>query len=386
MMLTMMPDDWDFNSLLSTTTTKTTKKLFIPEHERCALCFFGLPRSYKTLVLPSIVEHVLKTNQNYNCDVFVHFFHKHKENAGRLNRGGKIDPNEIFLLEQAVQEHLSLSSSHPSNTNTNSTTTIQFIQDTDEEFLEKRKKELHRYHTTKNTYDGNLSYAAWKAKGQWSEPVQDNMIRQWHSIDAAFNLMEQHATTNNIQYNRVAMLRSDVLYVTPIDIWELGNNHTTTAGTDAKVMDVTNTHFVLPAFANFPVNDRIFYGPYEAVKVWATKRFELVEERVKNPDLAGYVLHSELIIRDAVLPAIHKLRRESDDDDFVQHVDPNLCFIRTRPNSVVLINDCFLGRSTVNLPFDSQLLIQKVQQITKRKKCQLPKKNAPLDRTVYVDC
>ena len=42
----------------------------------------------------------------------------------------------------------------------------------------------------------------------------------WHSIEQAWNLMEAHAQTENIKYTRVAMLRSDVVYMTPIDIWE----------------------------------------------------------------------------------------------------------------------------------------------------------------------
>ena len=48
----------------------------------------------------------------------------------------------------------------------------------------------------------------------------DNIVKMWHSIEQAWNLMESHARQENIQYTRVAMLRSDVVYMTPIDIWE----------------------------------------------------------------------------------------------------------------------------------------------------------------------
>ena len=48
----------------------------------------------------------------------------------------------------------------------------------------------------------------------------DNIVKMWHSIEQAWNLMESHEQSENIQYTRVAMLRSDVVYMTPIDIWE----------------------------------------------------------------------------------------------------------------------------------------------------------------------
>jgi hypothetical protein len=73
--------------------------------ERCALCFFGLPRSYKELVLPSIEQNILIPNARHHCDIFVHYYFKREEAAGRYNLGGKIDPNEILLLETAVSNY-----------------------------------------------------------------------------------------------------------------------------------------------------------------------------------------------------------------------------------------------------------------------------------------
>lgn len=50
----------------------------------------------------------------------------------------------------------------------------------------------------------------------------DNIVKMWHSIEQVWNLMEQHAQQAHITYDRVAMLRSDVVYMTPIDIWDTG--------------------------------------------------------------------------------------------------------------------------------------------------------------------
>jgi hypothetical protein len=68
--------------------------------------------------------------------------------------------------------------------------------------------------------------------------TQDNLIRQWHSVEAGFRLMEQHAQQNNINYTRVAMLRNDVMYLTPIDIMKLDN----------VTMDTENRHYIIPPF------------------------------------------------------------------------------------------------------------------------------------------
>ena len=48
----------------------------------------------------------------------------------------------------------------------------------------------------------------------WTYPTSmDNMIKQWHSIDAVWNLMN-----NTNHYDRVGLFRVDVKYKTPIDI------------------------------------------------------------------------------------------------------------------------------------------------------------------------
>jgi hypothetical protein len=302
----------------ATVTRQTT------ETARCALCFFGLPRSYQTMVLPSIQKNVLIPNAQHNCDVFVHYFYQQEEAVGRYNDGGQIDPTEIKLLEIAVNS-VWRSSTHTSNSPSSPVT--KFINDTNQEFLKTRNHELWRYH---NVYDkeGDLLYFPWKKKS-WDLSSLDNLVRQWHSIDAAFRLMEQHAQQNNINYTRVAMLRNDVMYLTPIDIMKMDN----------VTLDTENRHFIIPPFANYPVNDRMIYGPYEAVKVWSTKRFELIEERVQDPEAAGTVMHSELFMNESIFSSIEKL-------GFSRRLNPDICFVRTRANSVALVDDCLAKGET----------------------------------------
>jgi hypothetical protein len=312
---------------------------------RCALCFFGLPRSYQTMVLPSIQKNVLIPNAQHNCDVFVHSFYQQEEAEGRYNAGGTIDPTEIKLLEIAVNS-VWRSSIHASTSSSSQSPVTKFINDTDQQFFKKRNHELWRY---RNVYDkeGDLLYFPWKKKS-WNLSSLDNLVRQWHSIDAAFRLMEQHAQQNNINYTRVAMLRNDVMYLTPIDIMKMDN----------VTLDTENRHFIIPPFANYPVNDRMIYGPYEAVKVWSTERFELIEERVQDPEAAGTVMHSEIFMNESIFTSIEEL-------GFSRHLNPDICFVRTRANSVALVDDCLAKGETRGFRLVNRHDL--VEQITGRK-------------------
>ena len=52
-------------------------------------------------------------------------------------------------------------------------------------------------------------------------------------------------------------------------------------------MDKNNEAAVIPGFAMFPVNDRMIYGPYAAVKIWATERFRRIDDHVQKVEPGG---------------------------------------------------------------------------------------------------
>lgn len=296
---------------------------------QCAICFFGLPRSYKEMVLPSIVKNVLKPNAKYNCDIFVHFYARKKELKGRLNPGGEMDPTEIYALESAVQEVAQSKASSPQ--------AVIFSNDTEKTFFDVRRKQIDKYLKTKDDKTGNKLYFPWKQK-TWKRSSLVNLIRQWHSIENVFGQMESHMEKmgEKKNYTRVAMLRNDAMYLSPIDILKLDNdenNETDNVNDQSNKVDVKNQHFVIAPFANYPVNDRMVYGPYDAIKIWATERFNLVEGRAKKSANRGMVMHSETFMQQTILPAMESL-------GYKQHVHPGLCFIRTRPDSKALFNDC----------------------------------------------
>lgn len=262
----------------------------------CALLFFGLPRAFASLTLPSLQKNVLPYNTE--CDFFVHFYQQKHEAAGRAGRGGEIQPDEIYQLEQHVQK-------------------IHFLGELETEFWEQRRDVLRKIRTTIDE-NGNLLYLPWKEKSFRKESAT-NIIKMWHSIESVWNLAEKNARKEGIHYDTIAMLRSDVVYVTPLRLDEYATANTV----------------VVPGFAKFPVNDRLIYGPYEGVRIWASQRFSRIDEHVRT-SVEGYGIHDERFLNHTIFPAIeHALKN---DKAIFDH--PDMCFLRARVDQTIWVNDC----------------------------------------------
>eukprot|EP00980_Cylindrotheca_fusiformis_P020605 scaffold7663_cov56-Cylindrotheca_fusiformis.AAC.1 len=94
-----------------------------------------------------------------------------------------------------------------------------------------------------------------------------------------------------------------------------------------------NQRFVVPGFCQYPVNDRMIYGPYDAVRVWSTERFHLLETKIQQQKKKGtIVMHSEIFMKESIFPAIQQ--------QYELHINPDICFIRTRAESIALTDDC----------------------------------------------
>lgn len=252
------------NNKNNTTTTRaaTTK--------RCAVNFYGLPRSFKSLVLPSVVQNVIAPNVQRDCDYFVHYYNVSHEAPGRSGVGGPIHPEDIFLLRQAVLEAAS-------NAGRSYIPKVEFSVDTDESFQQLRGN-MAQYYMTKKVNDKPDGSPVFTPPGEPAVLVM-NVMKMWHSQNRVWKLMEQHHNHGGGVYERVVMLRSDVVFLTPIDFYKVPataaaaaekNDNNASPAED----DLENQIAVIPGFAKWPVNDRAFWGPYEAVKIWAFDRFE----------------------------------------------------------------------------------------------------------------
>jgi hypothetical protein len=307
-----------------------------PPEGRCAINLFGLPRAFQSLVLPSLIQNVIRPNAAYNCDYFVHYFNLTQEAAGRSGNGGHLNTSEILLLEQHVQREAPPGQRRP---------TVAFLVEQEEDFWRNYEALIYKTRVTTDS-EGMPLYYPWKEMS-YSYPVTvDNIIKMWHSIQSSWLLMERHATGHNIQYTRVAMLRSDVMYATPIDIYRLdddSNNNDTGARARASVsFDRENRYAVVPSFAKYPVNDRMIYGPYTAVKIWAAERFARLETHVQSilKEMPGYGMHSERFLNHTLFPAI----REA---GIGIHEHQEMCFFRVRADETVWVSDCDTGEMTL---------------------------------------
>ena len=324
----------------SSSITGTTIKQPTVE-ERCAVNLWGLPRAFESLVLPSLIQNVILPNAAHNCDYFVHYYQLETEAPGRSGSGGAIHPEQVLQLEQHVLKHAVRAR----------TPIIKFAVTNEADFWEQYQDLLDKIQHTKDA-DGKLPlYFPWRAKTYKNPDTVINVIKMWHTIQSAWNLMKQHeASQENVKYTQVAMIRSDVVYMTPVDLYEYGSDK-----------------IVVPAFGRYPVSDRLLVGPAAAVEIWATQRFLRLDKHVQYmyEHNRGLGLHSELFVWYSLFPTMQQVLLSSDntvsnqknvvssgntnqttlpqrpngqEDWMVQH--PTLCFFRARADETVWVSDC----------------------------------------------
>lgn len=280
----------------------------------CAILFFGLPRAFATVVLPSIRTHVLQVNAHYGCDVYAHYYAISYEPPGRQQAGGPINATAVSdLLPAAVHEY-------------NDTVHVEIVADVDEaKFWAQRNATLQHYRTAKRPTTGKLLYFPWADVGYVYPKSLDNIVKQWHSIEAVFTQMEESLEIRQQpHYDRIALLRLDMFYATPLDIFEMQYN----------AYDTENQYGVIPGFAQFPVNDRLFMGPYAAAKLWATQRFARVNKHVSTYDIPGYGMHSERFVNHTLLTAIRQELGVPIKENY------DICLMRARADGTIWAWDC----------------------------------------------
>jgi hypothetical protein len=328
---------------------------------RCSINFFGLPRSFKTMALPSIVKNVLVPNARYNCDIVVHYYNIQIEESGRFNRGGELDADAVHALEEVSKVIAANAGKSPPS--------VIIKGETKEEFEKKYGDLIKGYKTTKDGNTGELKYFPWKDKSYNETGKQiDNIVMQWNSIQSAWGLMEEYRKMHGFEYERVAFLRTDAFYALPIDLFQV----------DKDTFDYNNRYAVIPAFARYPVNDRMMYGPYEAVKIWATERFQRIELYIDSCETKGYGMHQERYIGNGILPAI----REETGYEIVENVD--ICFYRTRAADNLLITDCSDPRGGAVRGIQEIDQVKLVQDLIHRDCLEVPLD--PLGRFIELRC
>lgn len=270
----------------------------------------------------------------------MHYYEIQEESGGRSGYGGSISPEEALLIKDAVKQVYN-------DAPTSDIPRVAISMDTNEDFWEKRGKLLEKYRKTKGA-DGRFLYYPWNAKSYTYPTSVDNIVKQWHSIQSAWDSMEENAILLHKNYTHVAMLRNDVVYVTPFDIYQIG------AREDAK-RDLKNPYVAIPNYARYPINDRMIFGAYNGVKIWATERFIRLEDHVLTYEDPGYGMHSERFLNHSIFPAIREQGIEV-------LADPDICFLRARADGSTWINDCNSrnGAARGFRKIDVQLLVEDI--------------------------
>lgn len=272
-----------------------------------------------------------------------------EEVKGRSGAGGIIDPTAILLLRDAVHTIAKARNEYP-------LPIVEFVYDTEDDFWIQYNTTLEKIRTVQ--VDGKYLYFPWKSSSYKYPDTMDNIVKMWHSIQSAFELMERTGMEHNIQYDTVAMLRSDVVYVTPIDVHDIpppptleeeeGNvsDSTEMAEVDNDINDNTNQYgedhhqpallppVIVPDFGNHPVSDRLIYGPIEAVRIWATQRFNHLDQHVERMyhHSPGFGMHSERFVNFTIFPLLRNITT------IRKH--PTICFFRARADESVWVSDC----------------------------------------------
>ena len=299
------------------------KKKTTPEKKpSCAVLFFALPRSFKNYVLPSIIENVFVPNIDHDCDYFLHYHAVEFEGENRMNeKGGEIHGEDVYLLPEALRR---VYHEHRRGNTTGSTgeddtgPLFSIVSNTVHDFEVAHNDSLNRYINNRDLYYPS-EIKAWTFPGSII-----NMVKQWHSIESVWKHMTETAARLGKTYDRVAMLRNDVMFVAPIDVFE----------TPSLGRDGSNEMVVVPGWGGYPVNDRMVSGPHDAVEIWASRRFELIEDHVRSRAGSKTGMHSERFLAQTVFPA---MTRETG-HEIREH--PLFCFVRVRADGTIRKDDC----------------------------------------------
>jgi hypothetical protein len=306
----------------------------------CAILLFGLPRSFKRYVLPSIIRNVILPNMEHGCDFFVHYYHIASEEASRSGNGGNINPDDVLLLQSAIHQVYNDTTLNPRQIEA---PTVSFVSDTNETFWEARGEQVITYRTSKKK-DGTYLYYPFLEQNYIYPSTMDNIVKQWHSINAVWEHMETKAKEQGKSYHRVSMLRSDVIFLQPIDIYR----------TNTMTRDVNNEYITIPDWAGWPVNDRMVNGPYDAVKVWATERFSKLTKYVRTHPIArmGYGMQPEKFLKNVLLQHLTQVLGYKVD------FNKQFCFVRVRADGGIWIDDCNRGfpESNASAVFQQHIL------------------------------
>eukprot|EP00804_Cyclotella_cryptica_P004994 CCRYP_021192-RA/>CCRYP_021192-RA protein AED:0.16 eAED:0.16 QI:360/1/1/1/0.66/0.5/4/207/888 len=222
---------------------------------KCAILLYGTPRSFDSIVLPTLIEHVIKPNSRSQCDYFVHInLQEFDEAPSHPGRSGYIYANDTYLLEQAVIDIAN--AFHGSFA-----PIVKFVTSTKDESFERHRDLFLKMHVLKDK------------SGRWL--YFPEIIHLWDGLQLVWNLMKTTQHENDVTYDYVAALRTDAAYLTPIKI----SDKLAGKWRQSLIISGSPTASIRDGFSQ-GISGEIYiaYGSYDAVQIWATERFAHFDE------------------------------------------------------------------------------------------------------------
>lgn len=207
---------------------------------KLAVCYSGLVRNF----FDTIHSHKKYLLDVYDCDVFFHFW----DVLGKTHVGfpKMITGNPVDLVDNDTQNNINLLLSPKYGE-------FESFKNKDEEL----NKITNRF---------NLSVEHFNPR---------HVVGMYYSINNVYKKFLNYKSTNNIKYDSVVRIRSDILFTDIVQI-----NH------------IEPNILVTPRIHNYPINDQFGYGDVETMRVYANLYDEICTTNVVDFDL-----HPETALR-----------------------------------------------------------------------------------------
>ncbi len=183
-------------------------------------------------MIPTMKKNVLLPNAKYDCDFFIH---QHVRGFDELPShpgiGESPDLNDVYEFEDVIESIAKKTGS------TRDLPIVRFVESSDDDTFSRHRDLFVKTHFLKDK------------NGHWL--YFPEVIRSWHGIELAWELMEQTQEHNGIQYDRVALLSTDAAYVTEVDIYKgrteepcliLSGSHRAVLYEEAKVITIHDSN------------------------------------------------------------------------------------------------------------------------------------------------
>jgi len=291
---------------------------------RCAIILHGIPRSFKSIVLPTLTQYIIHPNAKYQCDYYIqHHLRDFDEMPAHPGRGGFVNASDVFEITNTVnnvaRDFENYIGYRPP--------IVQFVNSTDADAFQRHREVYAKMRLLKDS------------RGNWL--YLPEVIRSWDGMKLAWELMDFNRQKHDICYDLVAVLGLDMALLSPIDLFEPGamgsgcptaiDIHSVKHSKDFIQFDKFSSSDEFP-----PSPDQgIARGSYDAMKIWMTGRFHHLDNYLDKllDENMGVGFAEDRFLQDEILPRLASANA-------TMNFDSSFCALDAMPNDSVSLTKC----------------------------------------------